>query len=128
MALNSANLPRVSWEAGLPICFMASICSGARDHVVGQRAAHARLESADFHVEALGTLEKGRLRDTRKLLQGVPDEVQPTEYLYAGPAPPALRLPLPWLPLPIRSARRLAGGAAGGRPASSLPQALTTQS
>jgi hypothetical protein len=27
--LISANLPRVSWEVGRPICFIASICSGA---------------------------------------------------------------------------------------------------
>ena len=27
--LTSVNVPRVSWEVGRPICFMASICSGA---------------------------------------------------------------------------------------------------
>lgn len=33
-------------------------------------------------VKHLSTLDSGRLRDARKLLQGVPDEVQRTEYLY----------------------------------------------
>lgn len=33
-------------------------------------------------VKHLSTLDTGRLRDARKLLQGVPDEVQRTEYLY----------------------------------------------
>ncbi len=33
-------------------------------------------------VQHLSTLDAGRLRDARKLLQGVPDEVQRTEYLY----------------------------------------------
>jgi hypothetical protein len=27
--LTSANLPRVSWEVGRPICFITWICSGA---------------------------------------------------------------------------------------------------
>jgi Transglycosylase SLT domain len=33
-------------------------------------------------VRHLSMLDSGRLRDARKLLQGVPDEVQRTEYLY----------------------------------------------
>jgi len=33
-------------------------------------------------VQHLSTLDHARLRDARKLLQGVPDEVQRTEYLY----------------------------------------------